>query len=69
MVKVANRRQRKTAHGISDFDALVNAMKAIKIENKSIRSTGRDYNIDKSSLLRYVKKLDKDSRSRYYESI
>ena len=57
---MANRRQRKTEHGISDFDTFLNAIKAIKVEKKSIRSTAHDYSIDKSSLSRYVKKLDKE---------
>ena len=63
MVSTKKRRnciQRKTEHDISDFDALLNAIKAIKIGKKSIRSTTRDYSIDKSNFLLYVKKLDKE---------
>ncbi|XP_031637668.1 uncharacterized protein LOC116350086 [Contarinia nasturtii] len=57
---MANRRERKTDHGVSDFDALLNAIKAIKIEKKRIRPTARAYSISKTSLTRYVEKLDKE---------
>lgn len=68
-MKSASRRERKTEHGVSDFDALVKALKAIKIEKQSIRSTASDYGIDKSSLSRYVTKFDKELRDKNLKQI
>ncbi|KAL1516835.1 hypothetical protein ABEB36_000682 [Hypothenemus hampei] len=47
---------RKTDHGITNFNALVAAIKDVKLANKSIRSTAKSYNIPKSSLARYIQK-------------
>lgn len=55
---MAARRLRKTNRGVADFELLLNAIKAIKIEKKTLRSTALVYEIDKRSLSRYIKKLD-----------
>ena len=55
---MAARRSRKSEHGIKDFEALLDAIKAIKISNKSRKSTAKAYNIDMRSLGRYVRKFD-----------
>lgn len=41
-----------------DFDALLNAIKSIKIHKNSIRKAGAANNINFISLSRYVKKFD-----------
>ncbi|XP_068142279.1 zinc finger protein 577-like [Drosophila tropicalis] len=41
-----------------DVNRLVSAVKAIVIQNRAMRSVGRDYNIDKSKLSRYISKLN-----------
>jgi len=53
-----SRRVRKTNHGITDWNNLVAAIKEIKVDHKRLRSTARAYNISKSSLGRYVNKLN-----------
>lgn len=53
-----SRRPRKTEHGISDFEALMKAIKQVKVDKKSKQSTAREYNIPRSSLVRYIAKLD-----------
>lgn len=40
-----------------DINVLVNAIKEISIQNKAIRTVSRSYNIDKSKLSRYIKKV------------
>jgi len=55
---MAARRPRKTDRSIKDFQALLNAMKAIKIDKKSRKSTAQAYNINMRSLGRYVQKFD-----------
>lgn len=50
--------KRKTDHGVSDFDALMRAIKEIKVNNKPITTVARAYNIPKSSMFRYIQKLD-----------
>lgn len=52
------RYKRKTDRGVSDFDALLIAIKEIKLNKKSIRSTAMKYNIPKSSLARYIRKIN-----------
>lgn len=54
---MSSKYNRKTTHGISDFDALQNAIKAIVIDKKSIQSTAKAYNISRRSLGRYIKKF------------
>lgn len=44
--------------GVTDFDALLKAIKEIKIDNKSLRATCKAYNIPRTSMSRYVGKLD-----------
>lgn len=56
---MASRRPRKSDRGVTDYNALLRAIKDIKVENKSIRSTASAFKIDKSSLSRYVTKFDK----------
>jgi len=53
-----SRRVRKTNHGITDWNNLVATIKEIKVDHKSLRFTARAYNIPKSSLGRYVNKLN-----------
>ena len=55
---MASRRKRKTSYGISDYEGLLNAIKEIKTEKKSIRSVADAYKIDRKSLGRYVMKFD-----------
>lgn len=50
--------KRKTEHGVSDYSVLLKAVKEIKNEKKSIRATSKTYNIPKTSLLRYVRKVN-----------
>lgn len=49
---------RKTTRGISDYDALLNAIKAIIVDKRSIQSTAKTYDIKRQSLSRYVKKFN-----------
>lgn len=53
-----SRRARKTDHGITDFDALLKAIKEVKVDKNPIKRTARTYNIPSSSFLRYIKKFD-----------
>lgn len=55
---IACRRKRTTEQGISDFDALLNAIKCIKIGESSIRKAGLTNNIPDRSLSRYLKKFN-----------
>lgn len=55
---MSSKYKRKTTHGISDSDALLNAIKAIVIDKKSIQSTANAYNISRRSLGRYIKKFE-----------
>lgn len=55
---MACRRQRKTEHGVTDFDALLEAIKSIKINGISIRKAAAANNIPQKSMCRYVKKFD-----------
>lgn len=50
--------KRKTDQGVSDFDALMRAIKEIKVNKKPITTVARAYNVPKSSMFRYIKKLD-----------
>ena len=54
---MANRRKRSTEHGITDYDALFNAIKDIIINKRSKKSTAAAYKINRTSLLRYVAKF------------
>lgn len=49
---------RKSDRGITDWNALVAAIKKVKLDNKSIRSTAKAHNIPKSSLARYIQKVN-----------
>lgn len=55
---MASRRARKTEHGVTDFDALLTAIKLIKIGNISIRKAAASNGIPDKSLTRYTKKFD-----------
>lgn len=55
---MAARRPRTTDRGVKDFNALLDAIKAIKVENTSKTSTAKAHNIDMRSLSRYIKKFD-----------
>jgi len=48
-------RKRSTEHGITDYDALLNAIK--DINKRSKKSTAAAYKISRTSLLRYVAKF------------
>lgn len=50
--------ERKTNHGINDHEALLRAVKEIKIDKKSIRSVCSKYGVSKTSMLRYLNRLD-----------
>lgn len=51
-------RKRITERGCTDFDALLKAIRAVKIDKKSKKSVSKEYNIPKTSMLRYQIKLD-----------
>ena len=51
-------RPRKSDRGVSDFDALLNAIKSIKISNVSIRQAAATNEIPYRSLARYKLKFD-----------
>lgn len=55
---MSNHRKRKTEHGIKDIDALLSAIKSIKINNVSIRKAAAANNINDRSLTRYKKKFE-----------
>lgn len=57
---MTSRKPRKTDHGVNDLEALLNAVKAIKIDKKGLRATATAYKIPKSSLSRYIEKVDKE---------
>lgn len=45
-----------------DYIALIGALKAIKINNKSLRETATEFNMSKTSLARYVKKFEEEGK-------
>lgn len=53
-------RPRKTDRGIKDTRVLLSAIKEVKLQNKKYCTVAKAYNIPKSSLHRYLKRLDKD---------
>jgi len=53
-----SRRERKTDHGITDHGILLEAIKAVKVEKRSVKSTASEYNINRTSLGRYITKFD-----------
>lgn len=55
-----SRRQRKTNNGITDFGALLEAIKEVKVDKKPKKTIARAYNIPKSSFIRYIQKFDKE---------
>ncbi|KAL1493856.1 hypothetical protein ABEB36_009542 [Hypothenemus hampei] len=55
---IVSTRKRKTRHGVTDFDTLLRAIKAVKIGKQSARSTARAFNIPKSSSCCYIKKVN-----------
>lgn len=55
---MSNHRKRKTEHGVTDFDALLSAIKAIKINNVPILRAALANNIPERSLNRYKKKFE-----------
>jgi len=54
---IVSRRKRSTEHGITDYDALLNAIKDIIINKRSKKSTAAAYKISRINLLRYVAKF------------
>lgn len=52
-----SRHVRRTDTGIKDIDALVAAVKEIKIDKRSVKSIAIKYKIPRSSLIRYMDKL------------
>lgn len=56
---MSHTRPRKTDRGVSDYDALVRAIKDIFVEKKSIRATAVEYKIPRISLSRYLERLRK----------
>lgn len=55
---MAARRPRKSDRGVKDFVSLLNAIKSIKIEKKSIRKASVAYELPLKSLARYIQKFD-----------
>lgn len=55
---MSNHRKRKTERGVNDFDALLSAMKSIKLNNVSIRKAAAANDIPERSLNRYKMKFD-----------
>lgn len=55
-------RQRKTEFGITDYNALTAAVKAVKIEERSLRDVSKAFGIPKSSLARYVKRFEEENK-------
>lgn len=54
----AGRRPRKTNHGVKDFQALLHAIKCVKIHTKSVNSAAKAFNLNRISLGRYLVKFD-----------
>lgn len=50
--------KRRATKDNKDVNVLMRAVKAIKVENKTMRSTAREFKIPRSNLHRYVSKLD-----------
>ena len=57
---MACRRDRSTERGISDNMMLLSAIKAIKIDKKSVRAVAEAYNIDRKTLGRHLVKFDSE---------
>lgn len=55
---MASRKKRKTEHGVSDHDALLAALKDIRINNTSVKKSAATFNINRISLGRYLKKFN-----------
>lgn len=50
--------QRKTDHGNVDEDALIAALKAVKLANQSIRASALAFQIPRSTLQRHIDRFD-----------
>lgn len=55
---MTSRKPRKTDRGLKDFEALLNAIRSIKIDKKSVISAATAYDIKRTSLTRYIAKFD-----------
>lgn len=45
-----------------DYSVIMSALKAVKLNNRSIRQTSQTFGIPNSSLARYVKKFDEQGK-------
>lgn len=59
---MSSKKAKKTETKTIDYDALVNALKAIKISKQSIRVAAAAFGMSKTSLARYVQKFDKEGK-------
>lgn len=57
---MSSRYKRKSNRGLSrlDHDALVNALKAVKVGTQALRAAAKTFNIPRTSLQRYIKSFE-----------
>lgn len=59
---MSSRKSKTTETKTIDYDAIVNALKAVKISKRSIRDAAAAYGLSKSTLGRYVKNFDEEGQ-------
>ena len=64
---MSSRKSKTTETKTIDYDAVVKALKAVKINKKSLRDATAAFGLSKSSLGRYVKNFDEKEKAIYFD--
>ena len=64
---MSSRKSKTTETKTMDYDAVVKALKAVKINKKSLRDAAAAFGLSKSSLGRYVKNFDEKEKAIYFD--